>query len=326
MVRRALLFGIDNYENAAALSGCVKDATGMAKVLARHEDGSLNYECRLNVDTGSEPITRVFLRKELENLFSDFDGEALFYFAGHGVPTSVGGFLVTQEGTHLDYGIQMQELLDRANNSMAKEVLLILDCCFSGSLGNPASIQSGDLENRALLREGITILAASRPKETSMEFDGHGIFTSLVLNALYGGAADVLGNVSAAAIYAYAEKALGAWEQRPMYKSHASRLTPIRKCEPEVSIATLRRLPEIFPDPIATLPLDPSYEFTSESKIEDHVDVFNCLKQFRNARMLRTIDPNNDQGDLYFASIKSTGVRLTGLGRFYWRLTKEGRI
>lgn len=326
MARRALLIGIDEYNHVSALSGCVKDATAMANVLATNEDGSPNYECRLHTSPGPKPLTRGFIRDVLENLFANFDGNILFYFAGHGAPTSVGGFLVTQDGQGKDIGIQMQELLDMANKSKAKEVLLILDCCFAGSLGNPASIQDGDLENRALLREGVTILAASRPTETSAEFNGHGVFTSLVLNALHGGAADVLGNVSAASVYALAEQALGAWDQRPMYKSHASRLMPIRKCEPEVPLQTLRRLPDIFPDPTATLPLDPTYEFTHASRIDDNIDVFNCLKLYRNARLLRTTEPDTDQGDLYFACLNSTGARLTGLGRFYWRLANDNRF
>lgn len=326
MARRALLIGIDRYDRVSGLNGCVKDAQAMADVLATNEDGGPNYDCRLHTSPGPEPLTRAFLREELQSLFANFDGDILFYFAGHGAPTSVGGFLVTQDGVDKDLGIQMQELLDLANISKAKEVVLILDCCFAGSLGNPASIQDGDLENRALIREGVTILAASRPTETSAEFNGHGVFTSLVLNALHGGAADVLGNVSAAGVYALAEQALGAWDQRPMYKSHASRLTPIRKCEPEVPVQTLRRLPEIFPDPTATLSLDPSYEHTEASKVDANVDVFNCLKLYRNARLLRTVAPEKDKGDLYFACLKFTGARLTGLGRFYWRLAKDKRF
>lgn len=326
MARRALLIGIDQYDNISGLSGCVQDAGAMADVLETNEDGSPNYECRLYTSPGPGALTRGFIRTELENLFDGFDGDVLFYFAGHGAPTSVGGFLVTQDGQDNDIGIQMQELLDKANNSKAKEVLLILDCCFSGSLGNPASIQNGDLENRALLREGVTILAASRPTETSAEFNGHGVFTSLVLNALHGGATDVLGNVSAASVYALAEQALGAWDQRPMYKSHASRLTPIRQCNPEVPLPTLRRLPDIFPDPTSTLPLDKSYEHTESSKVDTNVEVFDCLKLYRNARLLRTVDPEKDKGDLYFACMHSTGVRLTGLGRFYWQLARDRRF
>ena len=55
------------------------------------------------------------------------------------------------------------------------------------------------------------------------------MFTSLVLGALDGGAPDILGHVSVPAVYAYVEAALGAWDQRPLFKSHVSRVLPLRK-------------------------------------------------------------------------------------------------
>lgn len=155
-------------------------------------------------------MTRGLLRQQWRELFQDFRGDVLFYFSGHGTPTEVGVYLFTQEGTSDDPGLAMQDLVDMANNSSAKTVLLILDCCFSGSARNPASLQAGGLENKAILREGVTILAASRPTQASMEIGGHGVFTKLVLGALRGGAANVRGQVSAASIYAYAEAALGS--------------------------------------------------------------------------------------------------------------------
>lgn len=325
MPRRALLIGIDKYDHIISLTGAVKDATAMSEVLTENEDGSPNYDCRLYTSPGSEPISRAFLRKSLDALFDNFAGDVLFYFAGHGATSDIGGFLVTQDGQEGDLGIQMTELLDRANGSKAEEVLLILDCCYSGSLGNPASVQ-GDMEKKAVLSEGVTILAATRPTEPAVEFGGHGVFTSLVLNALYGGAADVLGNVSAASIYAYAEQALGSWDERPMYKSHASKLSPVRKCEPEVPLPLLRRLPDLFRDPTATFPLDPTYEFSHADKIDVHVEIFDCFKLLRDARLLRTANKEVDRGDLYHAALRSTGARLTGLGRFYWRLAKDKRI
>jgi uncharacterized caspase-like protein len=114
---------------------------------------------------------------------------------------------MTQEASRGDPGIGMDELLALANKiDGPREVLLILDCCHSGAVGNPASMQS-DIVGKALLREGVTILAASRPEQTAAEMGGHGMFTAMVLHALHGGAADVLGNVSAAGIYALVDQA-----------------------------------------------------------------------------------------------------------------------
>jgi uncharacterized caspase-like protein len=243
MPKRALLVGINDYDHFTSLNGCVADAEAMTEVLRRNGDGSVNFECRPLTSPGLQPVTRSALRQKWRELFQDFRGDVLFYFSGHGTPTEVGGYLVTQEGTTDDPGLAMQDMVDMANKSSASSVMLILDCCFSGSAGNPASVQGGGLESQAILREGVTILAASRPTQVSMEIGGHGVFTNLVLGALRGGAANVRGQVSAASIYAYAEAALGAWDQRPLYKSHAAHLEPVRVCEPVVPDALLREMP-----------------------------------------------------------------------------------
>ena len=118
------------------MNGCVLDATEMNEILARNSDDTPNFACRLLTSPGPNPITRGFLRQQWRELFQDFLGDLLFYFSGHGSPSDVGGYLVTQDGTPDDPGLPMNDLLTMANNSKASTVLLILDCCFSGSLGN----------------------------------------------------------------------------------------------------------------------------------------------------------------------------------------------
>lgn len=323
MARRALLVGIDNYDYVSSLSGCVIDASAMAELLKRNEDGSPNYDCRLLTSPGSHPVTRVELRHQWQRLFDNFTEDILFYFSGHGTPTQMGGFLVTQDGQDGDYGLPMNELLQLANSSKAREVLLILDCCYSGSLGNPPNLQRGEgIENQAQLREGVTILAASRPTEPAIEVNGHGVFTWLVMGALSGGAADVRGRVSAASIYAYVEQALGSWDQRPLYKSHANRLSPVRQCDPAVSDAILRELPHYFPDPDSHHFPDPSYEESHESARPDNVAKYKTLMKYRDAGLMKTVSGNH----LYYTVIRSEPLALTPLGKFYWHLAKEGRI
>lgn len=326
MTRRALIIGLNQYDTLKALTGCVNDAQLLEKVLSRHEDESLNYECRLFTSPGegaSPPtITRTLLRDELKSLLAPGADAALFYFAGHGCITDFGGFVMTQEASKDEPGISMDDLLALANKSGGPgEILLILDCCHSGVLGNPESIQS-DIAGKALLREGVTILAASRPEQTAAELGGHGMFTSMVLHALHGGAADVMGNVSSAGIYALVDQALGAWDQRPIYKTHASRMSPVRRCTPAVGPGLLRILPELFPDPMDNLRLDPSYERTSATVDPKHVAIFDNLVRFRDARLVRMVDEDH----LYFVAMNSGCVRLTGLGRSYWYLAKNGRI
>jgi Caspase domain len=322
MSKRALIVGIDQYDHGGSLTGCVADATEMEEVLSRNSDNSLNFACRLLTSPGTTPITKGFLRQQWRELFQDFSEDILFYFSGHGTPTEVGGYLVTQDGTPDDPGLPMDDVVTMANKSSARTVLLILDCCFSGSIGNAPALQVGDDGNRSLLREGVTILAASRPTQVSMEVGGHGVFTDLILGALRGGASDVRGRVSAASMYAYAEAALGPWQQRPLYKSHAAQLNPVRLCDPRVADSLLRELPSYFPVPSHEYPLDMTYEETNGAAIPEKVAIFRKFKRFQIAGLLKP----KVGDDLYWTAERSGRVLLTDLGRFYLRLVNDNRI
>jgi hypothetical protein len=266
-------------------------------------------------------ISRRELLMDLERLFGSGANNMLFYFAGHGASTRSGGILVTQDADMDDPGLAMDELIAKANTAAARSILVILDCCSSGTLGNSmlAKAAEGSV-NQAQLREGLTILAASRSGEGSAELDGQGTFTKLVVGALEGGAADVRGRVSAASIYAYAEQALGALDQRPMYKSHADRLAPVRYCRPAVADEILLRLPSWFKSEHETFYLAPTYEETSPNTRTEHVEIFKQFKVLRDAGLLRS------EYDLYSTAMESRGLELTPLGRFYWMLAKTGSL
>jgi len=197
-------------------------------------------------------------------------------------------------------------------------VIIILDCCYSGACGSVPALDS----DIALLREGISILTACRSDQTSMEYNGRGTFTSLIYNALNGGAADVLGNITIPSIYAYADQTLSAWDQRPMFKSHVSRLISLRKCYPEVELSILRKLPEYFSTPSYIFPLDPSYEPDAVPKNEEHERIFGHLQKFRAARLLIPIGEEH----MYYAAMRNKSCKLTPLGQFYWNLAKKEEL
>jgi hypothetical protein len=321
--KRALLVGIDNYDHMSPLTGCVADAHAMRKLLERHEDGRPNYECRVLTSADGPPVTRQYLRAKWHELFDNFDGHVLFHFSGHGAPTKAGGLIVTQEGAHGDPGLSMDELVALASSSKARTLLLIIDCCYSGGTGDPSLLQvSNGGQGQTLLREGLTILAASRSTEVAREMAGQGVFTQLILGALCGGAADVRGRVSAASIYAYVEQALGSWDQRPMYKSYADRLPPVRFCKPSVPDALLRELPKLFATETSSFHLGPSYETTHPTARPSHIALFKKFKTLRNAHLLTT----QSGKDLYFIALESGWVKLTPLGQFYWNLATKGLV
>ena len=331
MDRRALIVGINTYGGGNDLSACVADAKAMAEALSRHKDGEKNFDCILFADATDDgsPITRAALRSALTELF-DFTGEVLLYFSGHGFLSVTGGLLCTSDATKDDYGISMQEVLDLALRSRASDILLILDCCHSGDIANPATMnKDGGKNPLATLRENMTVIAASRATETAIEGVGHGLFTAALLDALEGGAADHMGYVTAPALYQYVSRRFTAWDQRPVYKTNATKVLTVRECEPLIQRLQLQQLPTHFPTVDYKYRLDPEFEPEDENgKVKepvnkDKVAVALLFKSYRDAGLLSASDPRTQ---LYWVARRSETVELTPRGREYWWLLVNDKI
>jgi hypothetical protein len=325
-MRRALVVGIDDY-SGAPLRGCIADARAMERVLERNDDNSLNYDVR-RITSDEQTVDRRYLLDLLDDLFDNArHTQLLFFFAGHGRPGDVGAGLVTQDADD----VAMEHVINKANTSPAQEVIVILDCCFSGDLGNIPALQASAAApafrfGNTLLREGVTLLAASRATETSAEAGGQGAFTRLLIEGLEGAAADHLGAVTAQSLYAFASRAFGAWEQRPVLKSYVTQSSSVRLCKPWIDAGLLRRLPDYFGSADARHRMSPAYEgdrpVPEGTEPTNEQQTFDYFKQLRNAGLLAT----DDDKDLYFVALDSEDAFLTPVGQYFWRLASEGRL
>jgi hypothetical protein len=315
-MRKALVVGIDAYRDLP-LEGCANDAEAVKDVLETHGDGSPNFSVRLWKSPPAE-INKPRLRAAIEELF---DGECdicLFYFSGHGLVKSTGGYIVTPDTTRYNDGISMDEILTLANQSRARDRVIFLDCCHSGALGNMAVMGN----NMALLSEGLSVLTASRSYQSALEVDGKGVFTSLVVDALKGGAADLRGYITPGSIYSYVDQALGAWDQRPIFKTNVAHFTSLRSITPSVPFEILRKICVYFPNWQQEHPLDPSYEFTEKAAKEENVKIMKDLQRFASRGLVVPVGAEH----MYFAAINSKSCRLTELGYQYWRLVHEKKL
>lgn len=315
-MKRALLIGIDNYANFSPLSGCVNDVSTITPLMSRNEDQSPNFECQILVSNGSR-VTRDVLLQGISALLAPGADVGLLYFAGHGAQEKDDVTLVTTDGTSETPGVKLSDLLGKVADSQLREMNVILDCCFSGGAGSIPQLGS----SAAVLRSGLSILTASRGDQVSAEtLDNRGLFSVHLEAALEGGAADVLGKVTVAGIYAYLSEAFGAWQQRPAFKANIYRAHDLRKCDPAVPIEGLRQLHILFPAPYDEFALDPSYEDTEEPRHEDHETVFKLLQKFRAAKLVEPVGTDH----LYFAAMEHKSCRLTPLGRHYRHMAEQG--
>ncbi|MBR4793343.1 MAG: caspase family protein [Bacteroidaceae bacterium] len=325
-MKRALLIGINNYPGHE-LKGCVEDIQQVKAAIEKNGDGTPNFDVMMmpDVQTSAEVM------ESIQRLFNG-DGEAaLLYFSGHGFVNDTGAEIVMPRDTvtpgHYYMGIQMRTIMDVVNNSKVRNKIVILDCCHSGNMGKYKLEDSS-----SHIQSGVSILTACRDDEYAEEIGGHGVFTELLCTALNGGAADYCGNITVGGIYSYIDRSLGAWQQRPVFKTNVTEFAPLKKVEPQVPLSVIRELTNLFSNPTETLALDPSFEDTNDPSVvhvfkepyadQENVAKFKILQKLQSIGFVKPVDATF----MYFAAMESKGCNLTALGRYYWRLVNDGRI
>ena len=324
-MRKALVVGINYYAHGSPLFGCVDDAHSVRAILERHSDGSVNFDVRLFTGTGpTDAVQRAELKDYIAALFKDDSDIALFYFAGHGYIDATGGYLLASDSRRGDEGVSLADVLVFANESRAKNKIIVLDSCHSGIAGTPPSTAQN-----AALSEGLTILTASTKDQYATEENGRGLFTTLFADALSGSAANLVGDVSPGGVYAHIDQSLGAWEQRPVFKTNVKSFVSLRRVQPPIELADLQRITEFFPSPGFQYPLDPSFEPELKGRSDgmpkpnlENTRKFAVLQKYNRVNLVIPVGAPH----MWHAAMESRSCRLTVLGEHYRRLVERRRI
>jgi Caspase domain len=324
-MRLALIVGINHYEHGGGLFGCVDDAHAVKAALDRHGDGAVNFDCKLLTGTGpTDRVDRHVLKNHVADLFKTQGEIALFYFAGHGHIEATGGYLLATDSRRGDEGLSLSEVLTLANASPARNKVVVLDSCHSGIAGTPPS--PGNL---AALSEGLTVLTASTADEYATEENGRGVFTTLFVDALHGGAANLTGDITPGSVYAHVDQSLGAWEQRPVFKTNVRQFVSLRRVTPPIEPGDLRRIVEFFPKRGSEFQLDPTFEPELNGRdpgmpapVLENTRKFAILQRYNRLNLVIPVDAPH----MWHAAMQSKSCRLTVLGEHYRRLVEKQRI
>lgn len=324
-MRIALIVGINYYEHGGSLYGCVDDAHTVQAVLERHGDGSVNFDCKLLTGTGpTDRVDRNVLKDRVAELFKAQAEIALFYFAGHGHMEETGGYLLATDSRRGDEGLSLSDVLTFANASGARNKVVVLDSCHSGIAGTPPA--PGNL---AALSEGLTVLTASTADQYATEENGRGVFTTLLVDALHGGAANLTGDITPGSVYAHVDQSLGAWEQRPVFKTNVRQFVSLRRVPPPIELDDLRRITEFFPKPGSEFQLDPTFEPELKGRdpgmpapVAENTRKFSILQRYNRLNLVVPVDAPH----MWNATMQSRTCKLTVLGEHYRRLVERQRI
>ena len=78
-MKRALVIGIDDYQNSPKLKGCVKGAKKVAMLIKKNENDTLNFDCKI-LTSDTNKITRSSLKSHIQTLKNFKTKNLLFFF------------------------------------------------------------------------------------------------------------------------------------------------------------------------------------------------------------------------------------------------------
>lgn len=216
MARRlALVVGVDRYRELDDLPAAAVDARSMAQILEDRCDFEVNALLNPSRDHFTRALTDLFGDKSLTS-----EDTLLLYFAGHGVnDEDERSFYLAVGETELDYpdttAVTATTIQSFLTNTYAKTKVVMLDCCFSGMIGDELRGRSdGRVRMKAPLdHSGTYVLTATdrtgRAYEDPRAAGTSAFFTRAVLNALAGKAEDTDGDgwISVQDVAAYVQRA-----------------------------------------------------------------------------------------------------------------------
>jgi len=194
----AVVIGIEKYRGKLPKADF---ADRDAKVMGEYLTKVLGYPEENVVVLDNENATRTDMEKYLEGWLPnrvEKDSTVFFYFSGHGTPNAKTGdaYLVPYDGDPAFVertGYPVKRLYEQLGKLPTKEVVVVLDTCFSGAGGRSVIAQGArpmvlSIENPILVGGKTVVLAASSGDQISSTYrqKSHGLLTYFFLKGLQG--------------------------------------------------------------------------------------------------------------------------------------------
>ena len=192
----AIVIGIEQYrQNLPKADFAKHDAQTVADYLTR----TLGYSERniitlLNDHAAKSDFEKYFEKWLLNNVEP---GSTVFvYYSGHGAPNpkTSDAYLVPYDGdpSFIDEtGYSLKRMYAALGKLPAKEIIVVLDSCFSGAGGRSVLAKGSrplvmNIKNEVVMSKNMTVLSASSGEQTSSTYDekGHGLFTYFMLKGI----------------------------------------------------------------------------------------------------------------------------------------------
>jgi hypothetical protein len=199
---RAVLVGVDSYDNIGNLRFCSNDASTLAaEIVKLRAFSAVQGVVDLLCTTGPERPTRSAVVSALSSALTSVGAESglLFYFSGHGIEIDGQPYLLPE-----DYdpdlaeltAIPLGQLMSAIRRAQVERRVIVLDSCYSGlHRGERAATSEGfEAFQSAMGRafeaaaEGVAVLSSAsineKARERKYDGGGNGVFTHCLLETL----------------------------------------------------------------------------------------------------------------------------------------------
>jgi len=196
----AVVIGVEHYQSLPNADYSKSDAGIMKDYLK-----ALGFQERNVEFLTDERATKSGIEKSIEAWLPNRvkkDSRVFVYYSGHGAPDPVTGEanLVPYDGdpNYLSVtGYPINRLYDKLGKLQVKEVIIVLDACFSGA-GGRSVLAKGTrpliiVAEGAILNQNMAVLTATQGTQisTSSPEKGHGLLTYYFLKAIKDGKSDI---------------------------------------------------------------------------------------------------------------------------------------
>ena len=207
----AIFIGVSAFDDKEAfqpLPCAANDVEAMVKLLTDSDFALFSDPLVFRQETDD------FIRRKINRVFKDAKraDQIFIYYSGHGKLDDEGHLHLVTANTEADLlestSIPAKFLREMIDKNLCKQVMLILDCCYSGAVSK--DFHKGQVEDQLTVlaeRKGIYILTASTSAQPAKgkEADQYSLLTKHILHGIQQGKADYDrdGYVSMVDLYEY---------------------------------------------------------------------------------------------------------------------------
>ena len=199
----AIVIGVEKYRQKLPKADF---ADNDARIMAEYLTKVMGYPEENIVTLINDRALKSDMEKYFEKWLSnnvEKEGTVFVYYSGHGAPNPNTGdaYLVPYDGdpSFIDQtGYSLKRLYKNLNKLPAREIIVVLDSCFSGAGGRSVLAKGArplvmNMDKQVFHSDRIAILSASSGSQISSTHDkeGHGLFTYFLLKGIKEGNAQL---------------------------------------------------------------------------------------------------------------------------------------